>query len=250
MCACVPEMQRAQLWRAALGQSVAALDTPVAVVDLDAVERNNAAMAQLCSDAGVTWRAHAKMHKSSWFARSQVAAGAVGVCVQKTGEAEAMAAGGVRDIYISNEVISEAKLERVAALAARVRLAIAVDSALGLERLSTALRARGGGVTIRVLVDVDVGHGRCGCTVPAAVALARAIATDPHMQWGGIHCYHGAIQHLRSRDERARAADAVADRARIARDAMIEGVCVEQAYTSIIVADDWLPAQLWAHALP
>ena len=66
----------------------------------------------------------------------QIAAGAVGVCVQKLSEAEALAGAGVGDIYISNEVIDAAKLAALAALAGRVKLSLAVDSALGVDRLA------------------------------------------------------------------------------------------------------------------
>ena len=62
------------------------------------------------------------------------------MCVQKTSEAEALAALGVNNIYISNEVISPFKLKRVVALARELeslggQLAIAVDSLEGLQRL-------------------------------------------------------------------------------------------------------------------
>ena len=114
-------MQRAERWLKQVGSPIARLDTPVALVDLDAVARNNAKLAAMCSEARVTWRAHAKTHKSAFFALQQIKAGAVGVCVQKTGEAEALFAGGVQDIFISNEVIAEAKLERVAWLASRCK---------------------------------------------------------------------------------------------------------------------------------
>jgi 3-hydroxy-D-aspartate aldolase len=70
-------------------------------------------------------------------------AGAVGVCVQKTSEAKALATAGVTDLYISNEVIDAAKLQRVVTLAQRLqatggRLAIAVDSLEGIARLAAA----------------------------------------------------------------------------------------------------------------
>ena len=87
----------------------------------------------------VRLRPHAKTHKCAALAHRQIAAGAVGVCVQKVGEAEALAAAGVPDLFISNEVIDPAKLERVARLAGQVRLAIAVDSTLGVECLAAAL---------------------------------------------------------------------------------------------------------------
>src|SRR4051812_39053006 len=90
--------------RQLVGQPVAAIDTPSLVVDLDAMQRNLARMADFARKHSVRWRAHAKMHKSSALGRLQVQAGAVGVCVQKTAEAEVMAAGGVHDILITNEV--------------------------------------------------------------------------------------------------------------------------------------------------
>lgn len=104
-----------QRLRALLGQGVAAIDTPAAVVDLDAMERNLQRMADFAQMHRVKLRPHAKMHKSVTLALRQIHAGAIGVCVQKTSEAEALAAGGVHDIYISNEVVAPAKLQRVAA---------------------------------------------------------------------------------------------------------------------------------------
>ena len=103
-------------------------------------------MADYAKAHGVQLRPHAKMHKSAALSRRQMQAGAVGVCVQKTSEAEALAAGGVHDLYISNEVIAPAKLQRVADAGARAdarggRLAIAVDSLPGIEQLAQAMGA-------------------------------------------------------------------------------------------------------------
>jgi len=116
-----------------VGQPVAAIDTPALVVDMDAMQRNLARLADFARKHEVRWRPHAKMHKSSSLSRLQMQAGAAGVCVQKTAEAEAMVAGGVTDVYISNEVVAPHKLARVARLAQQLapqggRLAIAVDS--------------------------------------------------------------------------------------------------------------------------
>ena len=124
---------------ARVGDTVAAIDTPALVIDLDAMERNLARMAAFARERGLRLRPHAKMHKSAVIAQLQIDAGAVGVCVQKLGEAEALADAGIADIFISNEIVDPAKLARVAALAARIELAIAVDSALGVDRLAAAL---------------------------------------------------------------------------------------------------------------
>lgn len=185
-----------------LGQSVAAIDTPALVLDLDAMARNLTHMAAYAQHHGVLLRPHAKMHKCGALAKMQMAAGAVGVCVQKTSEAEALAADGVSDIYISNEVIAPHKLQRVAALARSLqarggRLAIAVDSAIGVANLAQAL---GKGVDlIDVFIELDVGQGRCGVAEPEDVLpLAQAIAAHPALRLAGLQAYQGSAQHLRT----------------------------------------------------
>ena len=198
--------------RALVGQPVAAIDTPALVVDLDAMQRNLGRMADFAKKHNIRWRPHAKMHKSAAIARLQMQAGAVGVCVQKTSEAEAMVAGGVNDVYISNEVIAPHKLARVAALAhqlaaTRGKLAIAVDSEEGITRLALAMneaRARTGQpAVIDVFVEIDVGQRRCG--VPpgsAAVALVLQIRKHAALRFAGLQAYHGKAQHLRTAQER------------------------------------------------
>jgi 3-hydroxy-D-aspartate aldolase len=196
------------------GQGVEAIDTPALVIDLDAMELNLARMAAFARAHGVRLRPHAKMHKSAFLARLQMQAGAVGVCVQKTSEAEALSAAGVTDIYISNQVIDPAKLRRVAALAQRLqaaggRLAIAVDSLEGIARLAAAVEGRAAGAAqtlVDVFVEIDVGQGRCG--VPpgeAAVVLAQAIAAHDGLRFAGLQAYHGRAQHQRGVDERRHA---------------------------------------------
>lgn len=202
-----------------VGQPVAAIDTPALVLDLDAMDRNLHRMADFCRARGLRLRPHAKMHKCAELARLQMAHGAVGVCVQKIGEALALAAQGVSDIYVSNEVVDESKLARLAAAvrAGGTRFGLAVDSALGVQRLADALAHAGvtAAAAIDVYVEIDVGHGRCGAAPgEPALALARAVAAHPVLRFAGLQAYHGTAQHQRSGAERrasiARAAEAVA----------------------------------------
>ena len=197
-----------------VGQPVAAIDTPALVVDLDAMQRNLGRMAEFARKHDIRWRPHAKMHKSAAIARLQQQAGATGVCVQKTSEAEAMAAGGVLDIYISNEVVAPAKLARVADLAHLLaadggQLAIAVDSTEGVRRLALAMNERrhgGAAAVIDVFVEIDVGQGRCGVRPGrAAVDLAHEIRKHPALRFAGLQAYHGKAQHLRSPQARREA---------------------------------------------
>lgn len=239
--------------RQLVGQPATAIDTPTLVVDLDAMQRNLSRMAEFCRKHAIRWRPHAKMHKSPAIARLQVHAGAVGICVQKTAEAEAMADGGVLDIYISNEVIAPQKLARVAQLAHRLaaeggQLAIAVDSRIGVERLAQAMNderrsAEGtAAAVIDVFVEIDVGQGRCG--VPpgrAAVDLVHEIRKHPALRFAGLQAYHGKAQHIRSAAERretiARAAqDAAFTRRQIEAEGIPVGL-VTGAGTGSLVAE-------------
>ena len=206
---------------------VTAIDTPALVIDLDAMERNLERMATFARRAGVRLRPHAKMHKSAEIARLQISGGAVGICVQKTSEAEALAAAGVADIFITNEVIAPPKLARVAALARALsarggRLAIAVDSAEGVGRLQDAIR--GARAELDVFVEIDVG-GRCGVPAAdrdpaAALELARRIDASPGLRLAGLQAYHGNAQHLRSPEARRAAVAGAVAAARATREAL------------------------------
>ena len=206
-----------------IGKPVNDIDTPALVIDMDAMKRNLARMAEFAKKHNIRWRPHAKLHKSATLAKMQVRAGAVGVCVQKTSEAEAMVAGGVTDVYISNEVIAPAKLARVASLAQKLaaqggHLAIAVDSTEGVIRLAQAMtearNATGVATVIDVFVEIDVGQGRCGVEPgAAAVTLVLEIRKHPALRFAGLQAYHGKAQHMRSAHERrdaiAKAVEAV-----------------------------------------
>lgn len=200
-----------------VGQSVDALETPALVLDLDAMERNALRMADFARRHQLRWRPHAKMHKCSELAQWLVGQGAHGCCVQKTSEAEAMAAGGVLDIYISNEVVGGPQLARIARLAQQLharggRLALAVDSLEGVRRLAASLA--GTDAVLDVYIEIDVGQGRCGVAPGLDVLpIAQAVAAQAHLHLAGLQAYHGRAQHVRDVGERrttiARAAEFV-----------------------------------------
>ena len=203
------------------GDAIDGIDTPALVVDLDAFERNLDLMANAVVGAGVALRPHAKSHKCPDIAFAQVQRGAVGICCQKVAEAEAFVAAGIRDVLVTNEIVGDAKLARLAGLARRATLAVLADDAATVGRIGAAATAAG--ASIDVLVEIDVGAGRCGVAPgAAAVAIARTIGETPGIAFRGIHAYHGAAQHLRTPEER-RSAIAVASRLAAETKAAIEG---------------------------
>ncbi len=186
---------------AQVGAPVDEIDTPALIVDLDAFDHNLAKLADFARTAGVRLRPHAKTHKCPAIALKQVAAGAVGQCCQKVGEAEALVRGGIRDVLVSNEVVGAQKLRRLAALARDARIGLCFDNVLQVEAASQA--ATEIGVTLDGMVEIDVGMQRCGVPPGApAAALAARIAAAPGLAFRGLQAYHGSAQHMATQQQR------------------------------------------------
>ncbi len=189
---------------AEIGQAEQDVDTPALIIDLEVFEANVAHMAETVRSLGIAHRPHAKTHKSADIARRQVAAGAVGQCCQKVGEAEVLVAGGIQDVLVSNQIVGQRKIDRLAALAREARIAVCVDDAQNVADLSAA--ARRFGTELDVLVEIDIGAGRCGTRPGApAVALAQQVAAAPALTFAGLQAYQGRAQHIRGHGERRQA---------------------------------------------
>ena len=89
------------------------------------------------------------------------AAGAVGVCVAKVGEAEVMAAAGVRNLLITTEVVGPEKIGRLLGVLRRQpETLVVVDNRDNVQEVGDAVAKAG--LVLNVLVDVDVGGRRTG----------------------------------------------------------------------------------------
>ena len=179
----------------------ARLQTPALVIDLDGFERNVARMVEHARKSGIGLRPHAKTHKSVEIARRQIAAGANGICCAKLGEAEALGAGGIESILVTSPIVSDAGIARVVALNARMReLLVVCDNAGVATRLDTAAQA--GGKTLKVLVDIDPGMSRTGIRAADAPALVAQVVAARGLEYVGLQCYAGNVQHMESPNER------------------------------------------------
>ncbi len=204
-------------WNAAqAGDSLADIDTPALILDLDVFERNLDRMADAVRGHGVRLRPHAKSHKCPEIAMRQIARGAVGICCQKVSEAAVFVQAGVHDILITNQVMGAAKIRRVLELAAVARIGVLVDHPLQVHALATAAQA--GNTALDVYVEIDVGSHRCGVVSAADAAdLARLVAACAPLRFAGLHCYHGGAQHLREPAQRAAAIARAVEMARSAK---------------------------------
>ena len=172
-----------------MSETIYDLATPALVVDLDRVEANLQRVQAYADAQGVDLRPHSKTHKTPHFARAQLAAGAVGICVAKLGEGERMADAGIDDVVMPNTVIGVDKAARAVALAQRVRFAIGVDHHEQLRQLAAA--ALTAARPLEVLLEVDVGSWRGGAAGEALPALAQAIFEAPGLQLRGVYAYEG-----------------------------------------------------------
>lgn len=173
-----------------IGQPLEALDTPFLWVDLDQLEANIAALAAYFREVGVAWRPHTKGIKTPEIAHKALAAGAIGVTCAKLGEAEVMAAAGVRDILIANQVVGPHKISRLVELRRIADVKVAVDCPANVRALAAAAVAAG--VEIGVLVEVDNGMARAGVAPGApAVALSQLVHRIPGLRYEGIMGWEG-----------------------------------------------------------
>jgi len=178
------------------------LDTPALLVHLDAMERNLRRMADYFASRPCKLRPHAKTHKCTEVGRRQVELGAIGITCAKLGEAEAMAGGGINDILIANEVVGPSKLRRLAALAARCKLTVAIDDLDNARAIARA--AQQAGTEVGTLVEVDVGMARCGIPPDRdrVVRYARELSGTPGLRFRGLMGYEGHAVLIDDPEER------------------------------------------------
>jgi D-serine deaminase-like pyridoxal phosphate-dependent protein len=205
-----------------IGQPKSALDTPALLVDLDVMATNIARIAATCRANNVKWRPHMKGHKTVEIARLELEAGAIGVTCAKLGEAEIMAAAGIADILIANQIVGPVKMRRLAALMARAVPIVAVDSPPHLVELGAA--ARNSGKILPVVIEVNIGMNRAGVEPGApVVALAKAIVEQPGLRFAGLMGWESQAVTIADPAEKARVvAEAVGrltESARLCREA-------------------------------
>ena len=177
------------------------LPTPALVLDLERFNKALSSMAEMAAKAGKKLRPHAKTHKSSAIAARQLAAGnCAGICAAKLGEAEVLLKAGIENELLTSPVVAPARLERLAQLKkAHPGLWITADNVENLKTLNSF------GVKFDVIADVNPRMGRTGVEFKDAPAFVKEIMALPNLDFRGIQCYAGNLQHVTSAAERSAA---------------------------------------------
>lgn len=185
-----------------IGRPIADLDTPALLLDYDLMQGNLQRMAGYFRGKPAQLRPHFKNHKCTTLARMQLAAGsAVGITCAKLAEAEVLVNAGVSDILIANQVVGANKCLRLAAIARRALIRVAVDcmeQARAIAEAATSVSS-----TVGLLVEVDIGMARCGVEPgKPALELARQMAKLQGVRFDGLQAYEGHLVATAGREER------------------------------------------------
>ncbi|MCY4146869.1 MAG: alanine racemase [Chloroflexi bacterium] len=204
-------------------RTMADLDTPALWVDLDILERNIAELAEHFRSAGVQWRPHIKGIRVPAIAQKALEAGAIGVTCATIREAERMAASGITDLLIANQIVGDRKIARLAQLRRQADVKVIVDNADNVRALSAA--ASGQDLSFEVLIDVDTGMNRTGLPPgPAVVDLAKAVDQSEGLRFRGLMSWEGHVLAMPNPEERAQAtADAIQQLLAVSRDCRAAG---------------------------
>jgi D-serine deaminase-like pyridoxal phosphate-dependent protein len=182
------------------------LMTPCALVDLDRLEANAAAMAERAHRLGVRLRPHVKTHKCVEAARVQVEGHFGGIAVSTLAEARGFAAAGFRDITYAVPIAPQ-KLDEVIDIAARIdRLAVLVDHVATIRAIEEAAISHS--TVVPVWLKLDCGLHRAGVepTGDHAIALARRLARSSQIDFRGVLTHAGQSYRSTNRDQAAAAA--------------------------------------------
>ena len=181
---------------------ISQIETPALLLDMDILEYNIRVMGDFFKGKTAKLRPHFKTDKCPRISHMQINAGAKGITCSKLGEAEVLAASGIKDILLANQIVSPEKIMRVAGLAkSGVHITVLADNVENIRMLSEAANACG--ADIHVLVELDVGMGRCGVgTAEEVLELALLIQKTERIKFDGLQAYEGHLGHIPSEAER------------------------------------------------
>lgn len=177
------------------------LDTPSLIIDKDIAYSNIKMMQERATALGIALRPHIKTHRMPYFAKIQVAEGAIGITVAKIGEAEVMADNGISDIFIANEIVGISKYNRIRELARKIKIRIGVDNSVQVDQIEQVFE--GEPKPLEVLIEYEVGENRSGViTDQQLIDLANYIKTKKNIVLKGIFSHEG---HTYKANDRASA---------------------------------------------
>jgi len=204
------------------------IETPALILEEDIFRKNMQCMQEIIWKSGLKLRPHYKSHRCPEIAKLQLKYGAAGMCCAKVGEAEDLAACGIEDILVANEVTVPAKVKRLARLAHKSKITVCVDDIENIRML--AKEAANENVILHIYVEYDIGQKRCGVMEDQEVLqLAQEIKKYPTLVFDGIQAYAGHLAHEYTEEKRRKESEVIEEKLRNLKKMLEEnGISVQE----------------------
>jgi D-serine dehydratase len=174
-----------------------ALHFPLLILKESALAYNLTAMAEWCAANKFLIAPHGKTTMTPRIFERQIQAGAWGMTVATASQAVICAEMGIRRILIANQVVGRANIRSLATMMKAdpaLELFCLVDSADGIEFLSSEWQAAGVGRPLGVLVEMGRPGWRTGArSLEAGLQLCAEIRKHPRtLRFRGIEGFEGS----------------------------------------------------------
>jgi len=182
-------------------------ETPIAVIDRDALRHNAAVMHEWIASEGAELWPHAKTVMSPELVRLQLEHGSRGMTAATIAQVRSLRSWGVEHVMLANQLVQPSAADWVASDRRRhpnVAFLAFVDSAASVRILQEAAERHD--TTLDALVEVGLPGKRTGIRTDAQRdAVVDALRRAPRVRAMGVAAYEGAC----AADRRASALDAV-----------------------------------------
>ncbi len=167
------------------------IDTPALIIQADIAKQNIIDVQEMTNAKGITLRPHIKTHRMTYYAKMQVEHGAKGIACAKIGEAEVMAAAGIDDIFIANEVVGKQKYERILALHRKIKkMRVGIDNTIQVDQIEEVFADEA--KPLEVLIEYEVGENRSGIITDEQLHdLVKYCQSKKHIVIKGVFSHEG-----------------------------------------------------------
>lgn len=179
--------------------TLAQINTPALLLDLDRFDANIAAMDDFAGQHGIMVEPHAKTLRSTALLKTIDAHNFNGWAVAKLDHAEIMIKAGLELIFIANMIVGESDIRRLLELKKRAPfLYVGVDN-LAVAQIMSKIFSEVKRIC-DVIIKIDTGLHRCGIQPKDLIKFAQVLKALPGVTNQGVYTHAGHAYKAASAD--------------------------------------------------
>jgi D-serine deaminase-like pyridoxal phosphate-dependent protein len=178
--------------------SIDEIDTPAALIDLEALDRNIRTMSEYYYKTNGALLPHQKGHRLPVIARKQLNAGAKGVSMTSLGLAEYYVRSGIDNILLTAEISGSNKIRRLCSLSKHANVIASIDNLQNVRQISE--EALASNTVVNVAVELYAGKESCGVQFTDA-KYVQELSKYRGIKFKGLW-HHGAESGYKTYEER------------------------------------------------